>query len=101
MSIAVQSMFQDNVLKTIIPEDETIDEIVTDNKSIFLSRTKAKCVSKFEDVICELFGFSTEEVWEKLLESRKRYKGDIARENLKRANIGINISQQEKVEVVA
>jgi chromosome partitioning protein len=101
MSIAVQSMFQDNVLKTIIPEDETIDEIVTDNKSIFLSRSKAKCVSKFEDVICELFGFSTEEVWEKLLESRKRYKGDVARENLKRANIGINISQHEEAEVVA
>jgi chromosome partitioning protein len=100
MSIAVQSMFQDNVLKTIIPEDEAIDEIVTDNKSIFLSRSKAKCVGKFEDVICELFGFSTEEVWQKLLDARKQYKGDIARENLKRANIGI-ITSKHEVEATA
>lgn len=96
MSIAVQSMFQDNVLKTIIPEEEAIDEIVTDNKSIFLSRSTAKCVGKFEDVVCELFGFSADEVWEKLMEARKRYKGDIARENLKRASIGINISHHEE-----
>ena len=100
MSIAVQSMFQDNVLKTIIPEDEAIDEIVTDNKSIFLSRSKAKCVSRFEDVICELFGFTTEEVWQKLLEARNRYKGDVARENLKRANMGI-ITSKHEVEVIA
>ncbi|MDD5672652.1 MAG: ParA family protein [Chitinivibrionales bacterium] len=96
MSIAVQSMFQDNVLKTIIPEDEAIDEIVTDNKSIFLSRSKAKCVGKFEDVICELFGFTTDEVWNKLMEARKKYTSDIARENLKKANIGLNIRQNEE-----
>jgi len=96
MSIAVQSMFQDNVLKTIIPEDEAIDEIVTDNKSIFLSRSKAKCVGKFEDVICELFGFTTDEVWSKLMEARKKYTSDIARENLKKANIGINTRQNEE-----
>lgn len=106
MKIAVESMFPDNVLRTVIPEDEAVDEVVTDNKSIFLSRSKAKSVAVFEDICCELFGYDKDEVWEKILVSRKRYIADMARENLKKTMAFANIQPKnaipaETTEVVA
>ena len=97
MKIAVESMFPENVLSTVVPEDEAVDEVVTENKSIFLSRSKAKCVAIFEDICCEMFGFEKDYVWEKILEARKRYRADLSRENLKRTLALANLNEPNTV----
>jgi cellulose biosynthesis protein BcsQ len=89
---AVKIMYPDNTLKTIIPEDELFNNMVMEEKSMFLTKSlESKKVCKglihFHQLISEIFGFDEEEMFKVLIETRKKYLNNIRLKNLKRARI--------------
>jgi len=83
--MAIQNMYPENTLKTILPEDEAFDSMVVEEKSIFLSKTKCKGALYFQKLMAELFGYEEEEMFELLSKKVHEYKTMLAKENLKRA----------------
>jgi chromosome partitioning protein len=83
--MAIQNMYPENTLKTILPEDEAFDSMVVEEKSIFLSKTKCKGALYFQKLMAELFGYEEEDMFQMLATKVQEYKTMVARENLKRA----------------
>lgn len=83
--MAIRSMYPENTLKTIIPEDEAFDSMIAEEKSIFLSKTKCKGALHFQKLMAELFAFDEDEMFEVLKTKVKYYKAVVAKENLKSA----------------
>jgi chromosome partitioning protein len=98
-SQALKYRFPENVLETIIPEDEAFEQMITKHKSIFFSKTKCKGTLYFQKLIAELFGFDEDTMFEKLKTEILNYKAAIAKENLKKAAL-INISNPKIAEGV-
>lgn len=85
--MAIRNMYPENTLKTIIPEDEAFDTMITEEKSIFLSKTKCKGALCFQKLISEIFGIDEEEIAQKLNEEVRKYKTYVAKDNLKKRQI--------------
>jgi len=83
--MAIQNMYPENTLKTILPEDEAFDSMVVEEKSIFLSKTKCKGALYFQKLMAELFGYEEEDMFQLLAKKVLEYKTMVAKENLKRA----------------
>jgi hypothetical protein len=85
--MAIQNMYPENTLKTILPEDEAFDSMIVEEKSMFLSRTRCKGALYFQKLIAELFGYDEDEMFEELKKKVHEYKAGIAKENLKKATL--------------
>jgi chromosome partitioning protein len=73
-------LFPGSVTETPIPLDNTFDELVTENKILFLDRfMSSKAVPYFVKLMVELFPFTEESLSCSLLEKRKRHLSDNAR----------------------
>lgn len=83
--MAIKSMFPENTLKTIIPEDEAFDSMIVEEKSIYLSKSKCKGALYFQKLLHEIFGFDEEDMFKVLSKKVLEYKTIIAKDNLKRA----------------
>ena len=91
VSQALKYRFPDNVLETIIPEDEAFEQMVCSHKSLFFSKTKSTGALCFQRLIAEIFGFDEDEMFEQLKKEILSYKTIIAKQNLKKASL-INIA---------
>lgn len=91
-SQALKYRFPENVLETIIPEDEAFEQMITKHKSLFFSKSKCKGTLYFQKLIAEIFGFDEDEMFQQLRQEVLNYKTSIAKENLKKAAL-INITK--------
>jgi len=83
--MAIKSMFPENTLKTIIPEDEAFDSMIVEEKSIYLSKSKCKGALYFQKLLSEIFGFDEDDMFKVLSNKVHEYKAILAKDNLKRA----------------
>jgi chromosome partitioning protein len=102
-SLAVENMFPENTLKTIIPYDEEIDKVVVDGKSMLMSKSKAKSVQPFIELVIELFGFDLDEVFNKLKNKRDTMKKEILekyrfKSSRKSGEAVVNCEKEENIE---
>jgi cellulose biosynthesis protein BcsQ len=81
-SIAVESMFPNNTLKTIVPYDEELDKVLVDGKCLLMSRSKAKAAAPFIQLAIEMFGFNIDDVF-KILSAKRESIKKAQMENLK------------------
>jgi chromosome partitioning protein len=79
-SMAVQNMYPENCLETMIPYDDALNECVVDGKSLLMSKSKAKSAEPFLKLIVELFGMSVDDIFNVLTTKRNNMK----KENIKK-----------------
>jgi chromosome partitioning protein len=94
-SQALAMRYPNNILKTVIPEDEAFEQMVCNAKSMFFSKTKSRGTLYFQHLIGEMFGLDGEEMFEVFKKELIEYRSAIALRNLKRANI-IKLSVKEE-----
>jgi cellulose biosynthesis protein BcsQ len=75
-SIGVREMFPQNTLKTIIPWDEELTNVLLQDKTLLLSKTKAKAAVPFIELCIELFGFNVDDIFNKLIEKRAALRSE-------------------------
>lgn len=68
---ALRKLFPDKVTDTTIPVDPVFDEVVTDNKILFLHRLYSKGAAYYLKLVHELFDLNEDDIWEKMIEKRK------------------------------
>jgi cellulose biosynthesis protein BcsQ len=78
--LVLNRLFPGRVTKTAIPTDSVFDELVTEGKTLFLHRLYSKGAAYYLKIMHELFDLDEEEVWETMLEKRRRRMSDEARE---------------------
>jgi len=76
---ALQKLFPGKVINTPIPYDNVFDELVTENKILFLHRLRSKGAAYYLKIIYELFNLDEETIWEKILEKRQLRMSEEAR----------------------
>ena len=79
---ALKRLFPDKVTQTTIPVDPVFDEVVTDNKILFLHRLYSKGAAYYLKLVHELFNLDEDDIWEKIIEKRKHHKSQMARKRL-------------------
>jgi chromosome partitioning protein len=87
---ALQKIFPGKVVQTAIPVDPVFDELITENKILFLHRLSSKGAAYYLKLIHELFDLDEEKVWEMVLEKKNDRKRDDARQRFfeKQNNVG-------------
>jgi len=78
----IVSTYQGKVLKSVIPNDNSLSEMVAKGKSLLLSKSKSKSVVPFLQLIMELFNFGLDDMMEKLKEARDKAKKENYEKNL-------------------
>lgn len=79
-SMAVENMFPDNTLQTVIPYDDALNECVVDGKALLMSKSKAKSAEPFIKLVVELFGINSDDIFSTLTKKRE----DMKKENVKK-----------------
>jgi chromosome partitioning protein len=79
---ALNHMFPHNVAQTVLPHDWVIDELVTEEKILFLDRFASKITPYFIKLMVELFPFTQESLWSDIKERRDSHLAHNARERL-------------------
>ncbi len=77
-SMAVEAMYPENVLKTIIPYDDTLDGVLNEEKNIILSRSKAKASNAIIELVVELLGLDLNDINKIISDKRKKIKTENA-----------------------
>ncbi|HAJ80176.1 MAG TPA: hypothetical protein DCO75_10435 [Fibrobacteres bacterium] len=77
---ALQKIFPGKVVQTAIPVDPVFDDLITENKILFLHRLSSKGAAYYLKLIHELFDLDEEKVWEMVLEKKNDRKRDDARQ---------------------
>ncbi len=67
---ALRNVFPGKVTNTAIPIDPVFDEVVTDNKILFLHRLYSTGAAYYLKIIHELFDLDEEKLWEQVMEKR-------------------------------
>ena len=76
---ALRERFADRVTETMIPWDMVFDEMVTNGKVLFLNRLYSRGAAYYLKLVHELFNFTEDELWEKVLEKRREQRSNDAR----------------------
>ena len=76
---ALTRLFPGKVVQTYIPVDSVFDEIITENKVLFLHRLASKGAAYYLKLIHELFDLEEENVWDMVMEKRNGRKKEEAR----------------------
>jgi chromosome partitioning protein len=79
---ALSKLFPGRVTDTVIPFDPVFDELVTDNKILFLHRLYSKGAACYIKLVHELFNLDEESVWEQVKDKRDTKIKDDARKRL-------------------
>jgi chromosome partitioning protein len=79
----INDMFPGNVTASYLPHDWVVDELVTEEKILFLDRFRAKITPFFIKLMLELFPFTEDALWEKMMDERKSHLAENARERLR------------------
>jgi len=79
---ALQKMFPGKITSTLIPVDSVFDELITDNKILFLHRLYSKDAACYIKLVHELFDLNEDTVWENVKDKRDRKIKDDARKRL-------------------
>jgi chromosome partitioning protein len=79
---ALSKLFPGRVTETAIPFDSVFDELVTDNKILFLHRLYSKGAACYIKLVHELFNLDEETVWEQVKGKRDTKIKDDARKRL-------------------
>ena len=77
---ALNTLFCGRVCATPIPADSVFDELVTENKVLFLYRLSSKGAAYYLKVIHELFNLDENQVWETMVEKKKQRMSEDARQ---------------------
>ena len=77
---ALNTLFPGKVTKTVIPADSVFDELITEEKILFLHRLYSRGAAFYLKIMHELFNLNEDEVWEKMLEKRNQRLSEDARE---------------------
>jgi chromosome partitioning protein len=77
---ALKTMFPGKIVQTAIPVDPVFDEVITENKVLFLHRFSSKGAAYYLKLIHELFDLEEEKVWDMVIEKRNDRKKDEARQ---------------------
>jgi chromosome partitioning protein len=77
---ALKKMFPGKVVQTAIPVDPVFDEVITENKVLFLHRLSSKGAAYYLKLIHELFDLEEEKVWDMVIEKRNDRKKEDARQ---------------------
>jgi chromosome partitioning protein len=70
----IKNTYQEKVLKTKIPNDNSLAEMVAKGKFILMSKSNSKSVVPFLELLIELFNFNIDEMIAKLSEVREKAK---------------------------
>jgi chromosome partitioning protein len=81
----LNKLFPGKITKTAIPVDPVFDELITEGKILFLHRLYSRGAAYYLKVMHELFDLDEDDVWEKMLEKRKRRLSEDARERFYRS----------------
>lgn len=73
-SMAVENMYPENTIKTIIPYDDVLNECVIDGKALLMSKSKAKSAVPFIELTVELFGEDVDNIFQILTRKRDEMK---------------------------
>jgi chromosome partitioning protein len=80
----LKTMYPASVTESIIPMDTTLDEIITEEKILFLDRFKSsKSVPYFVKLMTELFPFVEEELYNTIKKQRNTYMTEENKKRLK------------------
>ena len=81
---ALNQLFPGKVAKTAIPADSVFDELITEEKILFLHRLYSRGAAFYLKLMHELFNLNEDDVWEKMLEKRNQRLSEEARERFYR-----------------
>jgi len=84
---ALAMRYPDNLMKTIIPDNVVFEKMVRSNKTMFYSQTASKGTLQFQRLICEIFQLDEKLMLDIFRQELIKYRADVARDNLKRAQI--------------
>lgn len=79
---ALADLFPGKVTETALPVDNVFDEMITENKILFLHRLYSKGAAYYLKIMHELFSFNEDELWERVVEKRNQRIADDARKRL-------------------
>ncbi len=78
--LALNSLFPGRVTQTAIPVDPVFDELITENKILFLHRLYSKGAAYYLKIMHELFDLDEDTVWEAMIEKRRERLSEEARQ---------------------
>lgn len=78
--MALNRLFPGRLTKTAIPFDPVFDELITEEKILFLHRLYSKGAAYYLKIMHELFNLDEDEVWERMLDKRKQRISQEARQ---------------------
>ncbi len=78
--MALHKLFPGKVTQTAIPVDPVFDELITEDKVLFLHRLYSKGAAYYLKIMHELFNLDEDAVWEAMLEKRNQRLREDARE---------------------
>ncbi len=76
----LNKLYPEKVTKTAIPVDPVFDELITEEKTLFLHRLYSKGAAFYLKIMHELFNLNEDDVWESMLEKRNQRLREEARE---------------------
>ncbi len=76
----LNKLFPEKVTKTALPVDPVFDELITEEKVLFLHRLYSKGAAFYLKIMHELFDLNEDEMWEVMLEKRNQRIREEARE---------------------
>lgn len=76
----LNKLFPGRVTKTAIPVDQVFDELITEEKILFLHRLYSKGAAYYLKIMHELFDLKEDELWETMIEKRNQRLSEDARE---------------------
>ncbi len=77
--MALHRLFPDRITQTAIPIDPVFDEMVTEEKILFLHRLYSKGAAFYVKLMHEIFDLDESDVWQKMIEKRKERFSEEAR----------------------
>ncbi|MFP4416579.1 MAG: ParA family protein [Chitinivibrionales bacterium] len=78
--LALHRLFPGRVTQTAIPIDSVFDEMVTEEKILFLHRLYSKGAAYYLKLMHELFDLDEAEIWQTMIEKRKERLSEDARQ---------------------
>ncbi len=76
----LKNLYPDKLTDTSIPYDTVFDLCMKEGKTIFLNRLYSKAAAYYLKLIHELFNFSEEEIWKRVMAERNKKRSSDARE---------------------
>lgn len=90
----LRNAYPENVTSIYIPYDEVLDNVITEKKSLVISRSSAKATAYFIKLMFEVFGLDETTVWDTIKAKRKSERSETGKKNLIRYRIQQEMGKQ-------